>query len=167
MSRNQKKPGPGEAYAAAAAEIDRVTAIIANVLHKFPSNTISPEIKPFIQCRQWAFRVTAGTLGSFGKTVSLQSHRWPNKSASFPSNLLGAQDSEITRWTRTQYWTGVELQRQAHRQAARDRLTAAQRAVEDAQSELDAAAKALTASYANKRQRRTRRVRGSGDQPPQ
>lgn len=123
------------------ASVERVTATIGRVLSKYPQNTLSPALLPFVQ-RHWDIAVRRSTKGDeivlvistfFSKTITLR----------FPVELLDAQESEITRWARDQYWSAIHEAKLRAQREARANTEKARRAVAKAQHDLDTAKQQL------------------------
>jgi hypothetical protein len=119
------------------ASVDRVTGTIRRVLMKYPENTLSPALLPFVR-RLWPVSIRRSGKGD--EIVMLVSSLFHEKTmVRFPITLLDAQESEITRWARDQYWSEIRAAKLREKQNAEANLTKAKRAVDKAQADLDAA----------------------------
>ncbi len=107
----------------------------------YPQNTLSPALLPFVQrCRDVAVRRSSNgddlvlvISTFFSKTTTLR----------FPVALLDAQESEITRWARDQYWSAIRDKKLRARQSAREERDKTQHALDKAQRDFDAAQQRL------------------------
>lgn len=133
MSRKSAAQTASQGFVEMSESVHRVTGLIRRVLLKFPENTLPQELKTLTWDPNWSFRLSNDR--SEVVLTALFTFKGP-ATARFPRALLGAQDSEITRWARYQYWWGVEEARQQYRHAAHQRVTAAAKAVEHARQEL-------------------------------
>lgn len=146
-----------ETLTAAQESVRRVTELIRNVLLKFPENTLPKPLKPFTWHPRLSFYLSTGKEGT---TVHLVHAHGGGPISTFPASLLGAQESVITRWARTQYWSHIQFAKQQNREAAQFEMDRAQLDMEQAKQRLDRAAEKLEAACApTKKQRREVQMR--------
>lgn len=136
-----KKTTAAEALDQVNASVERVTATIRRVLAKYPQNTLSPGLLPFVQRR----RDLAVRRSSNGDDLVLVISTFFSKTTTlrFPVALLDAQESEITRWARDQYWAAIHEAKLRAQREARQNTEKARRAVAKAQHDLDPAKQQL------------------------
>ena len=128
------------------ASVDRVSGTIRRVLVKYPENTLPAALLPFVR-RLWPVSIRRSGKGD--EIVMVVSSMFHDKSTvRFPVSLLDAQESEITRWARDQYWFGIRAAKLREKQNAEANLAKAKRAVDKAQAELTAAQGQLTRATA-------------------
>lgn len=141
MPSTKKKASNVEALDQISASVERVTSTIRSVLAKYPQNTLSPALLPFVQ-RHWDHAVRRSQKGDevvlvistfFSKTTNLR----------FPVALLDAQESEITRWARDQYWSAIREAKLRAQREARNNKDRAERAVAKARQDLETAQRQL------------------------
>jgi hypothetical protein len=141
MSSTRKKTTNAEALDQINTSVQRVTSTIQSVLAKYPQNTLSPALVPFVQ-RHWAQAIRRSHQDDeivlvistfFSKTTNLR----------FPVALLDAQESEITRWARDQYWSAIREAKLRARREAHANTEKARRAVAKAQHDLETAQRQL------------------------
>ncbi|GAB5079687.1 hypothetical protein [Arthrobacter sp. AD-310] len=141
MTRKKSTPSI-EALDQVFTSVDRVTGTIRRVLVKYPENTLPAPLLPFVR-RLWPVSVRRSGKGD--EIVIVVTSIFNSQTiVRFPVTLLDAQESEITRWARDQYWSGIRAAKFREKQNAEANLAKAKRAVDKAQAELTAAQGQLT-----------------------
>lgn len=146
MPKTQKPLNNVEALDQVQDAVAGVLTLVTAVLAKFPSNTVPEKLRPFLY-GNGAYAVRRSLKDEEVVLVSTAIF-YKNTTLRFPLALLDAPEQVITRWTRDQYWSGIEGSKHQERQAARVKAAKAKETLEKAQRDYEAAEANLAAAWA-------------------